>query len=69
MYQGELVAFRIKGSETLVAVSLDELDSEINENGLLLKYKENGKEIGYYDAVCGISFNEMMQVLGYEKEE
>ena len=66
MYQGELVTFRIKDKEELVCISLLDIDSEINENGLLLKYNKDGKEIGYFCDVYGIEFDEMMHILGYE---
>lgn len=69
MYQGGLVTFRIKDSETLVAISLLDIDTEINENGLLLKYRKDGKDIGYFADVTGINFDEMMQILGYEIKE
>ena len=69
MYEGELVTFRIKDRETLLSVPLTQLDVEINENGLLIKKKENGEEIGYFDAVWGIEVDEMMRFFGYEFEE
>lgn len=69
MYQGQLVTFRLKDKEELVAVSLLDIDSEINENGLLLKNNKNGEIIGYFSAVFGIEFEEMMHILGYEFKE
>ena len=69
MYQGELVTFRIKDKEALVCVSLLDIEGIINENGLLLKYKKNGEELGYFEDVCGIDFYEMMTFFGYKYEE
>ena len=66
MYQGQLVTFNIKDKEELVCVSLLDIDTEITENGLLLKYKKNGEIIGYFSSVCGIEFDEMMTILGYD---
>ena len=69
MYEGGLVTFRLKDKETLLSVPLTQLEVEINENGLLIKNKENGEEIGYFEDVYGIDFYEMMQFFGYEFEE
>ena len=69
MYNGGLVTFTLKDRESLVAISLLDIDSEINENGLLLKYKKDGKIIGYFANVIGIDFEEMMRLLGYEFKE
>ena len=69
MYEGGLITFRLKDRETLLSVPLTQLDVEINENGLLIKNKENGEEIGYFKDVYGIDFYEMMQFFGYEFEE
>ena len=62
---------RIHTSTATVAVlpEHEEVDVEINENGLLIKNKENGEEIGYFEDVYGIDFYEMMQFFGYEFEE
>ncbi len=69
MYQGELVTFRIKDKEALVCLSLLDLDTELNENGLLLKNNKNGEILGYFEDVWGIDLNEMMRILGYEIEQ
>ena len=69
MYEGELVTFKIKDKEALVSISLLDIDSEINEEGLLLKNNKNGEVIGYFEEVYGINFYEMMRILGYEFEQ
>ena len=69
MYNGGLVTFTIKDKESRIAISLLDIDSEIDENGLLLKYKKDGKIIGYFADVIGIDFEEMMRLLGYEFQE
>ena len=66
MYEGKLVTFKIKGREELYSSSLFDIDSEIDDKGLLLIDNNTKEKIGYYEKVWGISFDEMMSVLGYK---
>lgn len=69
MYEGGLVTFRIKDKESLVALSLFEIELESNEESIIVKKKENGEIIGELGNVIGIDFDEMMRILGYENQE
>ena len=69
MYEGQLVTFRIKDKEALIALSLFEIELESNEESIIVKKKENGEIIGELENVIGIDFDEMMRILGYENQE
>ena len=65
MYEGQLVTFKIKDKKELSAVSLSDLEAIIDDTGLLLK-KKTGEDLGYFEAVYGIDFYEMMEFFGYK---
>ena len=69
MYEGELITFRFKDKESLVALSLFEIELESNEESIIVKRKENGEVLGELDNVIGIDFEEMLRILGYENQE
>lgn len=66
-YNGKLVTLRIKDKEALLTISLFDIEGTIDDKGLLLRYKESKKEIGYFEDICGLDFKCMMKVLGYEE--
>lgn len=69
MYEGGLVTLRLKDNETLLAISLYEIDIELQEERILIKNKENGDIIGELENVIGIEIDELLQFFESKKEE
>lgn len=69
MYEGGLVTLRLKDNETLLAISLCEIDIELQEERILIKNKENGDIIGELESVTGIEIDELLQFFESKKEE
>lgn len=69
MYEGGLITLRLKDNETLLAVSLCDIDIELQEERILIKNKENGDIIGELETVTGIEMDELLQFFESKKEE
>lgn len=69
MYEGGLVTLRLKDNETLLAISLCEIDIELQEERILIKNKENGDIIGELESITGIEIDELLQFFESKKEE
>lgn len=65
MYTGQLITFKIKDRPNLIAMSLLDLEAEIDTEGLLLIDKRTKEPIGYYERSAGINFEEMLKLLGF----